>query len=185
MERERRRREKSFLFFFFFLYFLPFFFFVSVYLSSSFLGAHPPSDLYWLGKIQPTYSQTLPAAAQCCQALFYIFLFVVLRRFFWRAATYSKKKKGDDDAEVLGPSRKVVSSPPEKIWKYFPINLFTLNKMREREKAQRRFTRYDNCICTAKNTSSAAMLLPLSSRVKPCCCAVSTRRIHRLTDADW
>jgi hypothetical protein len=29
------------------------------------------------------------------------------------------------------------------------------------------------------------MLLPLSSRVKPCCCAVSTRRIHQLTDADW
>jgi hypothetical protein len=57
----------------------------------------------------------------------------------------------------LGPSRKVVSSPPEKIWKYFPINLFTLNKIREREKAQRRFTRYDNCISTAKNTSSAAM----------------------------
>lgn len=179
-------RKKFPFLLFLLLIFSSLFFIVSVYLSSFFLGAHPPSDLYWLGKIQPTYSQTLPAAAQCCQSFI---LYFPLRRsssFFSDGRRRTPRKKRDDDAEVLGPSRKVVSSPPEKIWKYFPINLFTLNKKREREKGTETVhTLWQLHFYSEKHIKCRNVLLPLSFRVKPCCCAVSTRRIHRLTDADW
>jgi hypothetical protein len=48
------------------------------------------------------------------KALFYIFLYFS-SSFFLTGGDVLQEKKRDDDAEVLGPSRKVVSSPPEKI----------------------------------------------------------------------
>ena len=78
--------------------------------------------------------------------------------FSWRAATYEKR---DDE---YWPKRKVVSSPQEKIWKYFRINkhLFTLKKKRERQKRAtvhtlwrlQLYNKHIHCV----------MLLPLSSR---------------------
>ncbi len=153
MERERRRREKVFLFFYFFI-FSCFFFFVPVYLSSFFFEAHLPSDLYWLGKIQPTYSQTLPAAAQCCQSFILYFPLRLASSFSWRARRHIRSKRRRRRSGSIGllkerdergkQRKKVVSSPQEKIWKYFCINkyLLTLKKNPEREKRETaQFTR--------------------------------------------
>jgi hypothetical protein len=65
--------------------------------------------------------------------------------------------------------------------------LFTLNKKREREKGTETVhTLWQLHLYSEKHIKCRNVLLPLSSRRKPCCCAVSTRRIHhQLTDADW
>lgn len=164
MERERRRREKSFLFFFF-LYFLPFF---RVCVSFLLFSRRPSAEWLVLTWKNPANIQpNIASSSSMLSKLYFIFSSSSCFVVFLTGGDMDQEKKRRRRGNI-GPLKKrgkVVSSPQEKIWKYFRINLFTLNKKPERG---RRFTRYGNCICTAKNTSSAAMLLPLSSRKKPC-----------------
>ncbi len=179
MEREQRRREKSFLLFFFFLYFLPFFLCLCIFRP---IFSAPIRRVTYidLEKSSQHIAKHCQQQLNVVKALFYIFLFVVLRRFSCRAATYTKKKR-DDDAEVLAHSRKVVSSPREKIWKYFPINLFTLRKGKGPETVH---TLWQLHLYSEKHIECRSVIATLFSEksVLMCC---STRRIDRLTDMDW
>ena len=163
-----------------------------MYLSSFFFGAHLPSDLYWLGKIQPTYSQTLPAAAQCCQSFILYFPLRLASSFSWRARRHIRRKRRRRRSGSIGllkerdergkQRKKVVSSPQEKIWKYFCINkyLLTLKKENQKGKRERRPSShvYSNCICMAIKHIQVAILLPLSTQK-----SFSVSTLHR--PIDW